>query len=162
MADVIFMNGQDAVWAGAGRAYISIEGNRYNLPQITKLEGNAKKQKKKIPIMGRVSMGNKAGGIQYDGKMSLYYNQSILRRYVKRYQDTGQDFYFDLTVVNEDKTSSVGKQTIILKGCNLDDVVIAKLEAGGDVLTEDASFTFESYEMPEEFDMLNGMEQGGI
>jgi hypothetical protein len=152
------MNAEDAVWAGAGSAYVTIDGNRYNFIQATKVEATGKKQKKQIAIMGRTTYGNKGAGLKYEGKMSFYYNTSIFRKLMKKYQDSGTDFYFDMVVTNKDDTTSVGKQTVILKGCNLDETIITKIEAGGDPLVEDASFTFETYEMPTEFDMLDGMQ----
>jgi hypothetical protein len=158
MADMTqLMNSKDAVWAGAASVYVTIDGNRYKLIQCTSLEATGKKNKKEIPILGRVSAGNKSAGIKYTGKMSGYYNTSIFRKLLKNYQDTGVDTYFDLTVTNDDETAAVGKQTVILKGCNFDEQIVAKVEAGGDPLVEDASFTFESYEMPTEFTELSGM-----
>lgn len=153
------MNAKDAVWAGRGSCYLNINGTRYNFLQATKVSATAKKTKKKIPILGKTSMGNKAAGMAYEGKMSFYYNTSIFRNLIKQYQDKGQDFYFDMVVTNEDETTAVGKQVVILKDCNLDEAVIAMLEAGGDPAVEDASFTYEDFELPTEFTMLDGMQQ---
>ena len=65
--------------------------------------------------------------------------------------------YFDIQITNEDTTSAVGRQTIILKDCNLDGGTIAKFDATSKFLDEDYSFTFEDWEMPEKFKMLSGM-----
>ena len=158
MADMSrLMNAKDAVWAGAGSVYVTIDGNRYKLLQATKIEATAKKVKKNIPILGRTTMGHKSAGVEYSGTMSAYYNTSIFRKLMKQYQDSGKDSYIDMTVTNEDETASVGTQVVILKGVNFDEQTIAKLEAGGDPLVEDMPFTFESFEMPTEFTDLDGM-----
>jgi ABC-type thiamine transport system substrate-binding protein len=152
------MNAKDAVWAGMAEVYVTIDGNRYNLIQATKVEATVKKSKKDLAILGRTMAGHKAAGGKGSGKISFYYNTSIFRSLMKTYQDDGKDFYFDMTITNKDDTSSVGKQVVILKDCNLDETVVAKCEAGGDPLIEDASFTFESFELPTEFTQLDGMQ----
>lgn len=89
--------------------------------------------------------------------MTIYNNTSRFNELVKQYQDTGQDFYFDIIITNYDPTSSVGTQTIILKDCNLDGATIAGFDADGDWLEQDVDFTFEGFEMPEKFKDLEGM-----
>lgn len=151
------MNAKDAVWAGMGSVYVTVDGNRYCLIQTVKISTKYKKDKKKVPIMGTTVAGNKAGGLSYSGTMSYYYNTSLFRKYLKRYQDSGEDLYFDIVITNEDKTAACGKQTVILKNCNFDDGTVAELEAGGDVLVDESNFTFEKFEMPDEFTELDGM-----
>ena len=62
--------------------------------------------------------------------------------------------YFDIQVTNEDPTSAVGRQTIILKDCNLDGGTLAKFDATAKFLEEEYNFTFEDWEMPEKFKEL--------
>ena len=68
------------------------------------------------------------------------------------------DIYFDIQITNEDPTTSVGRQTIILKDCNLDGGILAKFDADAEYLDEDVDFTFEDVEMPEKFNLLAGMQ----
>ena len=75
-----------------------------------------------------------------------------------QFQETGKDVYFDIQIINEDPTSSVGRQTVILKNCNLDGGIIAKFDADADYLEDEFDFTFESWEMPEKFSNLAGMQ----
>ena len=58
-------------------------------------------------------------------------------------------------MTNEDPTSSVGRQTVILKGCNLDGGIITKFDADAEYIDESVDFTFEDFEMPEKFSSLN-------
>ena len=74
-----------------------------------------------------------------------------------RFKETGEDVYFDIQVENEDPTSSVGRQTVILKDCNIDGGILAKFDADAEYLDEDVDFTFEDFEIPEKFTMLPGM-----
>jgi hypothetical protein len=60
-------------------------------------------------------------------------------------------------VTNEDPTSGVGRQTVILKGCNLDGGTLTKFDADAEYLDESIDFTFEDFEIPEKFNVLAGM-----
>lgn len=63
-----------------------------------------------------------------------------------------------MQIVNEDPTSDAGRQTIILRDCNINGGMLAIFDAEGDTLKEDVEFTFEDWEMPEKFNILSGME----
>lgn len=151
------MEARDAVFGGLAECYVTLKGTRYNFMHAINVEATMTKNKKEIPILGQTAVGHKASGMKGSGKAKFYYNNSLFRKVMKDYQDTGTDVYFDMVVTNEDETSQVGRQTTILKNCNLDDTIIAKFEAGGDPLEEDCNFTFEKFEMPEEFTNLDGM-----
>ena len=73
-----------------------------------------------------------------------------------QYKDTGEDVYFDIQITNEDPTSKVGRQTIILIDCNIDGGTLAKFGADDDYLDEEMDFTFEDFKMPEAFKHLDG------
>ncbi len=75
-----------------------------------------------------------------------------------RFKETGEDIYFDMQITNEDPTSSVGRQTVILKDCNIDRGILAKFDANAEYLDEEIEFTFEDFEIPEKFKLLSGME----
>ena len=67
------------------------------------------------------------------------------------YAKNGKDTYFDLTIVNEDPTSSIGKQTVTLYNCNIDSVILAKLDTDSDSLEEDLDFTFDDFDILDSF-----------
>lgn len=76
---------------------------------------------------------------------------------MKRYKDTGEDVYFDIQVTNEDGSASVGRQTTLLIDCNMDGGIIAALDADAEYLENSVDFTFEDWDMPEEFTVLQEM-----
>lgn len=41
--------------------------------------------------------------------------------------------YFDIQITNEDPTNGVGRQTVILKDCNLDGGILAKFDADAEM-----------------------------
>ena len=158
MADRTIMNAKDAVSASLAECFVTIGDNRYNFMQAINLEAHFKKNKTEVPVLGKTGKGNKATGWTGTGSATFHYNTSIFRELMKRYKDTGEDVYFDIQVTNEDPTSSVGRQTVILKDCNTDGGLLAKFDADAEYLDEDMDFTFEDFEMPETFNLLAGME----
>lgn len=152
------MKAKDAVYASLAQCFLTIEGNRYLFMQAVNLEAKMDKTKTKVPILGKTGKGNKASGWEGTGSATFHYNTSIIREMLKKYKDTGEDVYFDIQISNEDPTSAVGRQTIILRDCNVDGGILAKFDANGEYLDEDMDFTFEDWEMPETFQLLEGME----
>ena len=151
------MNAKDAVAASLAECYVTIDGNRYNFMQAINLEASIEKTKTEVPILGKTGKGNKASGWKGTGSATFHYNTSSLRELLSKYKESGEDTYFDIMVTNEDKTSSVGRQTVILKDCNMDGGILAKFDADAEYLDEEMEFTFEDWEIPEKFTELAGM-----
>lgn len=154
----VIMMAKDTVSAPLAECYATIDGQRYNLMQAINLEATMERQKTEVPILGKTGKGNKANGWRGTGSATFHYNTSIFRSFMKKYKDQGSDFYFDIQITNNDPTAGVGMQTIILKDCNLDSITIAKFDADGEYLDESMDFTFEDWEMPTAFTMLDGIE----
>lgn len=152
------MNAKDTVSASLAECFVTIGDRRFNFMQAINLEAKFEKSKTEVPILGKTGKGNKATGWKGTGSATFHYNTSIFREMLKQYKDTGEDVYFDIQVANEDPTSSVGRQTVILKDCNADGGILAKFDADAEYLDEDMDFTFEDFDIPETFAMLAGME----
>ena len=157
MSNVV-INAKDSVSAKLAECFVTIENNRYNFMQAINLEANFEKTKSEVPILGKTGSGNKSTGWKGTGSATMHYNTSIMRELMERFKNTGEDIYFDIQVTNEDPTSSVGRQTVILKDCNIDGGILAKFDADGEYLDEDMDFTFEDFEIPEKFKILDGMQ----
>lgn len=151
------MHARDTISGSLARCYITIEKNRYNFMQAIDLEAKFEKTKVEVPILGKTGKGNRSTGWKGTGKAKFHFNNSIFRELMYRYQEEAIDVYFDIQVVNEDPTSTVGSQTIILKDCNVNGGILALFDASKDFLEEEMEFTFESFEMPEKFKNLDGM-----
>lgn len=142
----------DPISGKEGVAYAKINGNNEELFFAKTIEASVEKAKSEIKAIGRRMTGHKTTGMSGSGKMTLYYLTPLFRQMLKQYKDTGVDIYFDLVVENNDPSSSAGKQTTLLMDCNLDSVVLTKLDGNSnDPLEEDADFTFEDYDILQEF-----------
>ena len=151
------MHARDTISASLAECFVTIDGNRYNFMQAINLEANFEKNKTEVPILGKTGKGNKSTGWKGSGSATFHYNTSIFRELMYEYKNTGKDIYFDIQVTNEDPTSTVGRQTVILKDCNLDGGILTKFDADAEYLDEDMDFTFEDFEMPEKFKLIEGM-----
>ena len=156
MANNVVMKAKDTLFASLAECFVTIEGRRYNFMQAINLEAKFNKSKTEVPILGKTGKGNKASGWNGEGSATFHYNTSIFRKLMERYKETGEDIYFDIQISNEDPTSAVGRQTVVLIDCNIDGGVLAKFDADGEYLDEDMDFTFEDFKIPETFKDLEG------
>ena len=156
MAGNVTMKARDAVSATLAECYVTIGTRRYNFMQAINLEAKFEKNKTEIPILGKTGKGNKTSGWKGTGSATFHYNTSVFRQMMLQYKETGEDIYFEIQISNEDPTSAVGRQTMILVDCNIDGGILAKFDADGEYLDEDMDFAFEDFKMPETFDDLDG------
>lgn len=153
----VTMQAKNAVSAKLAECYITVDGERFNAMQAIDLKAEFKKNKSTIPILGKTGQGNKANGWTGTGSATFHYNSSKFRELMVQYKDTGEDVYFDILITNDDPTSQVGRQTVLLIDCNIDNGVLAKFDASGEYLDETMDFTFEDYKLVEKFTDLDGM-----
>lgn len=153
------MAARNAVSAKMAECYVTIDGNRYNFMSAINLEVTFEKSKTEVPILGRMNKGHKSTSSTISGSAEFHFNTSIWRELAYKFQETGEDLYFDMQITNEDITASdIGKQTIILYDCNLDSVILAAFDADSDdTLTESMDFTAERFEIETPFDQMPGM-----
>jgi len=149
-----FKNVKDVVNGGEGTAFANINGSIENLAYVKKVEAKVDKNKEEILVLGRRGTGSKAKGWKGTGTLTIYYVTTIFRKLMADYNKTGKDVYFDIQVTNEDLASATGKQTVVLKNCNIDSVIIAKLDIEATAMDEEISFTFDDFEILNSFTKL--------
>ena len=139
------LNAPDTISGKAGRAYAKINGNNEELFFAKTIEATVEKNKSEVKAIGKRMTGHKTTGANGTGSMTLYYMTPLFR----------VDVYFDMVVENDDEESAAGKQTTLLIGCNLDSVILAKLDGDSDdALDEDADFTFEDFDILKAFNKI--------
>lgn len=141
------MSAANSVSAKMAECYITINGNRYNAMNAINVEVTFEKSKTEVPILGRMNKGHKSTGSKISGSAEFHFNTSIWRELAWDFQETGLDVYFTMEINSEDITASdVGRQSIVLEGCNFDSVILAKFDADSDdSLTESIDFTVERF-----------------
>lgn len=142
------LNAPDAISGKEGRAYAKIDGNNEDLFFAKTIESTVEKSKSEVKAIGKRMTGHKTTGGNGTGSMTLYYMTPLFRQMIKQWKETGQDIYFDMVIENDDQESSAGKQSVLLIDCNLDSVVLGKLDGDSDdPLDEDVDFTFEDFDI---------------
>ena len=142
------LNAPDTISGKEGRAYAKIDGNNEDLFFAKTIESTVEKSKSEVKAIGKRMTGHKTTGGNGTGSMTLYYMTPLFRQMTKQWKETGQDIYFDMVIENDDQESSAGKQSVLLIDCNLDSVVLGKLDGDSDdPLDEDVDFTFEDFDI---------------
>lgn len=147
----MFLKAEEIISGQEGRAYLKVNGRNRELMYLKSVEAVVTKKKTAVRTLGRSGDQYKAAGWSGRGKMSVYYVTSLFRELMLQYIRTGKDVYFDLVVVNDDGNSSFGRQTVALRNCNLNSVVLAKLDVNADNLDETVEFTFDGAELLDSF-----------
>ena len=159
MADATIMRAPDTISGALAQCYITIGDERYNAMNAISVEATVDKNKTKVPILGKTGKGNKATSWEGSGSATFHFNSSVFREKVLEYMHTGQDFYFDMQIINADMGSAAGTQDITLIDCNFDSTILAKFDADSDdYLDEDMDFTFEDAKLSTSFTPLEGMQ----
>jgi hypothetical protein len=146
-----FLKARDTISGQEGRAYATINGNQEEMFYLKTLEATIEKEKAEVKTLGNRGTQHKATGWSGSGSMTIFYTTTLFRQMMLDYVKGGKDTYFDIVVINDDPTSSIGKQEVVLKGVNLDSVIIAKLDTESDALDEDIDFTFEGVDISGSF-----------
>src|SRR5699024_815875 len=146
-----FMRAEDAISGKLGKAFATINGEVHEMLYLKNIEATAEKNKVEVPVLGRTGTQHKAGGWSGTGTATVYYATSKFRELMLEYIKTGKDTYFDILIENDDPTSNIGQQTTILKGVNLDSVIMAKLDVESESLDEDISFTYNDVDITNKF-----------
>ena len=147
----MILKAEQIVSGQAGRAYANIDGRNQELLYLKSIDATVTKRKTAVRTLGHTGDQYKAAGWSGKGKMVIYYMTTLFREQMLQYMKSGKDSYFDIVVINEDDNAGAGRQTVVLKNCNLDSVVLAKLNVEADNLDEEVSFTFDGAEILDSF-----------
>lgn len=154
-----YMEAKDAISGKEGALYATIENNgKKEVKQVAEcknISAKITKNKTEFKALGYRGTQHKATGWTGTGTMVIHYASSRWAKMMIDYAKDGIDVYFKLQVINEDPTSSLGRQTVTLIDVNLDEAEIAKLDTEADFLDQSMNFTFSGVEMPDKFKELN-------
>ena len=132
-------------------AYIEVDGKIEELFYAKSIEATAELNKSEVKVMGKRGVQNKATGWTGSGSMTIYYVTTIFRNMLLKYAKEGILPAFKLVITNEDKGTTIGKQTVCLYDCVIDSVNLAKFDVDSDALDEDMDFTFSDFDILDSF-----------
>lgn len=160
MIGVNVMPTDEQVLGSLAEAYVTIKGNRYKLFNLISFEGSVSISSKTRGILGRTGKVSYPTGWSGSWKATISYNTPIFRKLIYEFKKTGVFPAFEISVSNENSTGTIGRQTVVYKGCYIESAILSKIdiEADGE-LNEDISGTFNDFELPEQFGVMAGMLQ---
>ena len=150
-----YMKASDAISGKEGSLYATIDGKVIQVAECKSINAKITKNKTEFKALGYRGTQHKATGWSGSGTLTIHYASSRWAKMMIDYEKKGIDTYFKLQIINEDPTSSIGKQTVTLIDVNFDEAEIAKIDTDAEFLDETMNFTFSDVEMPDEFKELN-------
>lgn len=160
------MDANDAICGTEARMYINIKAKinsdgtvtdigekkyRYRFANIINFEATVKPSIVQVPILGKRGGGHKANGWEGTFSGTAHYNSDILRGYLLYYKETGIWPEISITITNDDRASKLGISRTMLYNVMFDSLVLAKVDAEADYLTEDISGTFDDFAKSENY-----------
>ncbi|MFB4260514.1 phage tail tube protein [Shouchella clausii] len=137
---------QNTISGKEGRLFLNGE----EMAHVKNFEANLEKNKSEVNIMGRRVTGHKTTGATGTGTMTLYKVTSRFQRLMMDYVKKGEDPYFTLQSVLDDKASGRGVERVTLYDVNFDSAKIAGLDVDSEALEEEVPFTYEDFDLPEQ------------
>ena len=132
-------------------AYIELDGKVEEFFYAKSIEATADINKSDVKVMGKRGVQKKPTGWEGSGSMTIYYITTLFRKMAQKYAKEGILPSFKLIINNEDKSTTIGKQSVVLFDCTLDSVLLAKFDVDSDALDEDIDFTFSDFDILDEF-----------
>lgn len=144
---------RESVDLNAGKVYIIQNGVIEEEPGVLKISTKRSiKTRSRTPLGSRIEQ-TKATKLSNSGVMTIdAWASARFNTMVDEFEETGKMPLFDVQVVNEDTSTTVGKRVVRYYNCMLkDDIDLSKLEDSDDAFTLDINFSFESKKTLEDF-----------
>lgn len=156
MADTI--RPANVLSAKMGEVYATIDGKRYHCIHMTEMDVTLDIKKGEVNRLNTIMVGHKITSATGKYKGKQYFIEDAMRKVVAAWKDGGVAPVWEMEVINDDPSSVVGAQNIMLNDCMNDSLTLAKLSASDDFLEEDVEGTFDDFEYIETLDTMDGLE----
>lgn len=127
---------------------------QYPIAECKNISAKMTKTKSEFKALGQPATQYKANGWNGTGTLTVYYASTQYAWIMSNYANKHVDMYFSLQIVNEDPTSGLGRQEIVLKDVNLDEAEIAKLDVDAEFLDQTMNFTFSGFDINDSFNKI--------
>ena len=142
-----FLLERDALNGKSGSAFATINGENHEMFGMKKFQSDAEFQESDFKVVGTTLVQKKTTGVSLSGTMTIYYGTPHFLRLLQEYLKTGKLPYFTLQITNDDPSTSVGSQTVVLYNVKLQKLPVAMLDADADFLEMEVSFSYTNIEV---------------
>lgn len=154
----VVMNPQDAPSAKQAEAFITIGNNRYNMFSAKNFEATDSIENAEVNTIGRIRTGHKTVGLDGSFSMTIYHVTNIFENLIKEFEETGIMPTFDIQVTSYDPATSIGTDTKIYTGCQLDgDIKLSDFDAEGEFREQDIKGFYNSWKSASDYSNPAGM-----
>ena len=137
-----FLLERDALNGKSGKAILTKDGRNHELFGAKKIQADAEFQESDFKVIRTTLVQKKTTGVTQTGTMTIYYGTPYFLEMQQEYRKTGRQPYYSMQIVNDDPSTSVGSQIVVLYNCKLSKVPIAMLDADAEMLEEEVGFSF--------------------
>ena len=142
-----FLLERDALNGKSGSGFMTINGENHEMFGMKKFQSDAEFQESDFKVVGTTLVQKKTTGVSLTGSMTIYYGTPYFLRLLPEYLKTGKLPYFTLQITNDDPSTSVGAQTVVLYDVKLQKIPVAILDAEAEYLEMEVSFSYRTLEV---------------
>ena len=142
-----FLLERDALNGKSGSGFMTINGENHEMFGMKKFQSDAEFQESDFKVVGTTLVQKKTTGVSLTGSMTIYYGTPYFLRLLQEYLKTGKLPYFTLRITNDDPSTSVGAQTVVLYDVKLQKIPVAILDAEAEYLEMEVSFSYRTLEV---------------
>lgn len=142
---------QNTVSSNQATGFITINGQNHELFYAKSMEATITKNKEEIRALGSRMVGHKTTSVQGAGTLVIYAVTSLYKELMVKYVNEGIDTYFTINAIVEDPSASYGRESVLLTGCNFDEIMVARFDSEDGVQELEMPFTFEGVELLEAY-----------
>ncbi len=152
-----YLLAKDIISGQEAHGYMTINGRNILMFFAKKVTAEAEKTTTDVKTVGRRIVQQKATGVKLTGTMTIYDVTPEFRRVMSDYIHNGIDTYFDMTIINDDPTSGIGKQTAVLYDVNISKAVMAQWDVDSDALDYEVPFSYGDIKYLDEFSLPSNL-----
>jgi hypothetical protein len=145
------LNYGDVIALSEGKVFATIDGANVPLLEVKEATAELELNKEEVFALGKRIKGHKVTSAGGSGSLTLYWVSSMWNKIAEEYLRSGRLPYMTMTAINEDKSSSIGKQVVNIGGFMPDKIVLFNLEADDGIAENEMDFTFDSFKQVEAF-----------
>ncbi len=154
MSDNNYVRLADTISSKEGKAFITINGQRRVLFEISSLKAQIDLTVQARRMLGHRMTQHKVVGAEGTGSMTMYFMNSEMLKLAQTYLQGGDFGDITIQAVNEDPQSSIGRQDVTLSNVILKTIPVTTLDdQSDDPITIDTDFTFDSIAKLSYFDL---------
>ena len=138
-----YLLAKDTLNGAEGSVVVTRNGQNFVAAGMRNLTPNAEIQSEDMRVIGTRVIQDKPNGVKQTGTGNVYYGSDLWREMVAEYIQTGVMPEFGLQITNNDPTTTLGTQVLVLYGCHLTGTIpLAILNSEETMLNYDFNFAW--------------------